>query len=156
MIMAKLCAFLLSSIASLIVSKITKAQLAGFYDISYDSTGSARMIYIPQQFKQIDVSQQFEIKTPLSDHCWNKHLQKRLPWCKTQSRSRSDVFCKKGALKNFAEFTSTFGRVFFKWSCCLRPETWLKKRLGHRYFPVNFAKSPFFIEHLCWLLLTKC
>ena len=33
----------------------------------------------------------------------------------------------------------------------------LKKRLWHRCFPVNFAKflrTPFFIEHLWWLLLT--
>ena len=38
----------------------------------------------------------------------------------------------------------------------LRPETLFKKRLWHRYFPVNFAKilkTPFFIEHLRWLLL---
>ena len=42
-----------------------------------------------------------------------------------------------------------------------RPE---KKRLWHRCFPVNFAKfpgTPFFTEHLWWLLLlleavTKC
>ena len=33
-----------------------------------------------------------------------------------------------------------------------------KKRLSHRCFPVNFAKfswTPFFKEHLQWLLLTK-
>ena len=38
----------------------------------------------------------------------------------------------------------------------LRPTTLLKKRLWHRSFPVNFVKfqrSPFFIEHLRWLLL---
>ena len=38
----------------------------------------------------------------------------------------------------------------------LRPETLLKKRLWHRCFPVNFVKflrTPFFIEHLRWLLL---
>ena len=37
-----------------------------------------------------------------------------------------------------------------------RPATLLKKRLWHRYFPVNFEKflrTPFFIEHLRWLLL---
>ena len=36
------------------------------------------------------------------------------------------------------------------------PATLLKKKLWHRYFPVNFAKflkTPFFIEHLWWLLL---
>ena len=39
---------------------------------------------------------------------------------------------------------------------CLKPATLLKKRLWHRYFPVNFAKiwrTYFHIEHLCWLLL---
>ena len=36
------------------------------------------------------------------------------------------------------------------------PATLLKKRLWHRCFPVNFAKflkTPFFTEHLWWLLL---
>ena len=34
--------------------------------------------------------------------------------------------------------------------------SFLKKRLSHRCFPVNFLKflkTPFFIEHLWWLLL---
>ena len=34
----------------------------------------------------------------------------------------------------------------------------LKKRLWHRCFPVNFVKflrTPFFIEHLWWLLLER-
>ena len=38
----------------------------------------------------------------------------------------------------------------------LSPATLLKKRLWHRCFPVNFVKflrTPFFIEHLWWLLL---
>ena len=38
----------------------------------------------------------------------------------------------------------------------LRPAVSLKKRLWHRCFPVNFVKflrTPFFIEHLRWLLL---
>ena len=38
----------------------------------------------------------------------------------------------------------------------LRPATLLKKRLWHRCFLVNFVKflrTPFFIEHLWWLLL---
>ena len=39
----------------------------------------------------------------------------------------------------------------------LRPATFVKKRLRHRYFPVNFAKflrTVFFIEHPWWLLLS--
>ena len=38
----------------------------------------------------------------------------------------------------------------------LKPVTSLKNSLWHRRFPVNFAKflrTPFFIEHLWWLLL---
>ena len=38
----------------------------------------------------------------------------------------------------------------------LRPATLLKKRLQHRCFPVNFAnflRTPFFAEHIQWLLL---
>ena len=50
---------------------------------------------------------------------------------------------------------NTCVRVSFLISC-RRPATWLKKRLWHRCFPVNFAKflrTPFLIEHLRWLLL---
>ena len=39
-----------------------------------------------------------------------------------------------------------------------RLATSLKKRLWHRYFPVNFAKclrTAFFAEHLWWLLLNQ-
>ena len=60
------------------------------------------------------------------------------------------MFCEKGVLRNFAKFKG-------KHLCqSLRPATLLKKRLWHRSFPVNFAefqRTPFFIEHLRWLLL---
>ena len=58
---------------------------------------------------------------------------------------------KKGALKNFVNFTaihlcqSLFGSNF------------IIKRLQHKWFPVEFAKflrAPFFTNHL-WLLLCK-
>ena len=61
-------------------------------------------------------------------------------------KSRPEVFWKMGALRNFAKCTGKR----------LLPETLLKKRLWYRCFPVNFAKllrTPFFIEHLWWLLL---
>ena len=51
------------------------------------------------------------------------------------------MFCKKGAFNILISF---------------RPGTLLKERLQHRCFPVNFAKfsrTPFFLEHLRWLLL---
>ena len=56
--------------------------------------------------------------------------------------SPPEVFCEKGFYKNFAEFiekhlceSSSFNKV-----ASLGPETFLKKRLWHRCFPVNFAK----------------
>ena len=65
-------------------------------------------------------------------------------------RSRLEVFCKKGVLRNFAKFTGEY--------LCqgLRPATLFKKRLWYRCFTVNFAKflrTRFLKEHLQWLLL---
>ena len=79
---------------------------------------------------------------------------------------------KKVVLRNFTKFTGKHLRQSF------RPATLLKKRLWHMCFPVNFVKflrtpmayyifymayciyvnivghgTPFFIEHLWWLLL---
>ena len=68
-------------------------------------------------------------------------------WLTVRS-SHSEVFCKKGVLTNFTEFTGKHE--------CLRPTTLLKKRLWHRCFPVNFVKllrTPLSTEHLRWLLL---
>ena len=72
--------------------------------------------------------------------------------------SRPEVFCKKGFLENFAKFTGKHRcqSLFSNKVASLRPATLLKKRLWHRCFPVNFAKflrTPFFTEHLRWLLL---
>ena len=62
--------------------------------------------------------------------------------------SRPEVFCKKGALRNFAKLTGKHlcQSLFFNKVAGLRPATLLKKRLWHRWFPVNFAK---FLEQLC-------
>ena len=74
--------------------------------------------------------------------------------------SRPEVFCKKGVFRNFAKFTGKhlYQRPFFrKVAARLRPANLLKKSLWHRCFPVNFAKflrTPFFTEHIRWLLLT--
>ena len=49
----------------------------------------------------------------------------------------------------------TCGRVSFNKVANLKPATLLKKRLWHRPFHVNFVKylrTPFFTEHLWWLL----
>ena len=51
---------------------------------------------------------------------------------------------------------NTCVRVSFLTKLQARPATLLKKRLWHRCFPVNFEKflrTPFFTEHLRWLLL---
>ena len=77
------------------------------------------------------------------------HQQERYPYTKNSKKisviskfvttglsssrsSRSDVFCKKGVIKNVAKFTAK--------NLCQRPATLLKKRLWHRCFPVNFTK----------------
>ena len=70
--------------------------------------------------------------------------------------SRPEVFCKKGVLRNFANFTRKHlcHSLFFNKVAGLA--TLLKKRLWHRCFPVKFVKflrTSFFIEHLWWLLL---
>ena len=56
--------------------------------------------------------------------------------------SRPEVFCKKGALRNFAKFTGKHLRqsLFFNKIEDLNPATSSKKSLWHRCFPVNFAK----------------
>ena len=72
--------------------------------------------------------------------------------------SRLELFCKTGVLKNFTKFTGKHlcQRRFLNKVAGLRSTSLLKKRLCHRYFPVNFVnflRAPFSIEHLWWLLL---
>ena len=57
-------------------------------------------------------------------------------------RSRPEVFCKKGVLRNFAKFTGKHlcQGLFLNRVAGLSPATLLKQRLCHRCFPVNFAK----------------
>ena len=67
--------------------------------------------------------------------------------------SRPEVLCKKGVLKNFEKSRGKHlcQSLFFNNVASLR-----QKRLCRKCFPVNFAKfsrTPFFIEHLRWLLL---
>ena len=68
----------------------------------------------------------------LSEHGSKGNIRKRL----------SEVYCKKGILRNFANFTGQHlyqGLLFIK-VASLRPVTLLKMRLWHRCFPVDFAK----------------
>ena len=57
-------------------------------------------------------------------------------------RSRLELFCKKGVLRNFPKFTGKH----------------LCQGLWHMCLPVNFSnflKAPSFIEHPWWLLLDR-
>ena len=77
--------------------------------------------------------------------------------------SLSEVFYKKGVLKNFAKFTgkqcARLARAsFFNEVAGLRPAILLKIRLWHRCFSATFARffrRPFFKEHIWWLLLYR-
>ena len=53
-----------------------------------------------------------------------------------------NVLYKKGVLRNFTKFTGKhlFQSLFFNKVAGMRPATLLKKRIWHRYFPVNYAK----------------
>ena len=57
-------------------------------------------------------------------------------------KSLKEVFCKKDVLRNFAKFTGKHlcQSLSFNKVACLRSATLLKKRLWHRFFPVNFAE----------------
>ena len=62
--------------------------------------------------------------------------------------SRPQVLCKKGVLRNFANFTGKHlcQGLFFNKVAGLRPSTLWKKRLWHSCFPVNvanFLRTPF-------------
>ena len=72
--------------------------------------------------------------------------------------SRPGVFCKKVVLRNFVKFTVKHlcQSPFSNKVAGLSRATLLKKRPWRRCFPVNFVKflrTPFYIEHLWWLLL---
>ena len=70
---------------------------------------------------------------------------------KVNRSSRPEAFCKNIVLRFQA-------CNFIKKETLAHRATLLKKRLQHRCFPMNFAKSLrilFFIEHLRWLLLDK-
>ena len=51
---------------------------------------------------------------------------------------------KKGVVRNFTKFTGKYlcKSLLFNKVAGLRPAILLKKRLWHRWFPVNFAKVP--------------
>ena len=92
---------------------------------------------------------------------WSAYFHLCTEYRLTYTRSsRPEVFCKKDVLRNIAKFRGKHlcQSLFFNKVASLRPITLLKKRLWRRCFPVNFVKflrTPFFIEHLWWLLLVQ-
>ena len=65
---------------------------------------------------------------------------------------RSQIFFKIGVLKNFANFTRK--RLCWSQKAC----NFVKNSLQRKSFPVNFCRfleTPFFTEHLWWLLLKR-
>ena len=99
-------------------------------------------------------------------YIWNNTLwyilanpvRSREVFMKFSRSSRPEVFCEKDVLRNFEKFTGKHlcQRLFFNKVAGLGPATLLKNSLWHRCFPGNFAKfprTPFFTEHLRWLLL---
>ena len=88
---------------------------------------------------------------------YEKICQVTLNFCFSRS-SRLEVFCRKDFLRHFAKFAGKHlcQSLCFNKFADLRPATLLKKRLWHRFFPVNFAKflkTPLFTQHLRQLLL---
>ena len=83
------------------------------------------------------------LNTPLSHKLsicfYNTHVYKDPS---DYRNSLPEVFCRKGALRNFSKFTGKHlcQSLYFNKVSGLRAETLLKKRLWHRCFPVNFAK----------------
>ena len=88
----------------------------------------------------------YHVKTFFSEN--NSYVKKSHKFTFTQKLSR------KHSLKSFKS-EERYKSLFNK-TCNFRPATLLKKRLWHMCFPVSFTKflrTPFFIEHLRWLLL---
>ena len=87
------------------------------------------------------------LKTILAVNCFFKKLRRR--WF-ISSHLRCSVKSCSYKFRKIQRKTPVSESLFFS------PETLLKKRLWPRCFPRNFVKflrTPFFIEHLWWLLL---
>ena len=66
--------------------------------------------------------------------------------------SRREVLFRKGALESFAK---SIGKNLCQSLFLIKACNFIKKRIWHRSFPVNFAKflrTPIFIEELWWLV----
>ena len=96
-----------------------------------------------------------------SEKHWLLDVISTLTWRGHHGSSRRRCSIQKDALKNFAIFTgkTTVAESFFNKVADLQAYNFFEKRLQHRCFPVKFVKlflrTPFFTEHLWWLLLTS-
>ena len=75
----------------------------------------------------------------------------------TYRSSLTEVFCKKGALGNFAKFTGKHlcHSLFFNKFAELRPEAYnfIKKRDQNTDVVAKFLRTLFLTEHIWWLLV---
>ena len=122
---------------------------------NYWLTSNRDIICCQQQFQRFSFQQYFSslvVKCPLMcpartiwlrQYCTsnNMHLwrNEKLPSFRS---SRSKMFCLIGSLKTFAKPTEIYmcPSLFFNKVVGLRPLALLRKRLRHRYFPMNFVK----------------
>ena len=73
---------------------------------------------------------------------------KLISWFVKSYKQPTEVCFKKGVFKNLIQFAGKHlcWELFFK-SCSLTPTVLLRKRLRHRCFPANFAKTHYFISN---------
>ena len=66
-----------------------------------------------------------------------------------------EMFCKKGVLRNFTKFIGKpLSQILLLTKLQVQACNFIKKRLWHRCFPMNFVKflrTPFLTEHIRWL-----
>ena len=115
-----------------------------FLKTKYEYINSGFRLFKDLKTSYIKVLKLVSVFRELKFHCYPEEIQRSF-----SRSSRQEVFCKKGALRNSAEFTGKhlcqglfFNKVavLFNKVAGLLPETLLKKRLRHRCFPVNFVK----------------
>ena len=105
-----------------------------------------------QNIQRLSSNNFYTVPTPLNGFT-KKNVYLILLWFRS---NRLYIFCKLGVPKNFAKFTEKY----LCWSLFLKGlMTWnfIKKRIQHTYFPVNFEKfsrKTLFTDHTSgWLLV---
>ena len=85
-----------------------------------------------QVFLEFNVCSWIATKICCCLHCYIMFFEKQPP----------EVFYDKSVLRNFTKLAGKhlWQSLFFNKVACLRPATFLKKRLWYRCFPVNFVK----------------